>query len=200
MKTPPNILLILCHDLGQRLGCYGVQNLKTPVLDALATKGVLCENYFATAPLCSPSRGSIMTGLYPHTNGLMGLVNRGWDMPDTHPTLAQLLRGNGYATELFGGRCCSESEARIPTLKHQSLLFGFQHEKKQSHRMGYEEHYHAKGPHTCNTVSTEFIEWLRARDKSSPPFFACLGFFEVHRQFKNPRYTPDDPAIVELLP
>lgn len=114
MKIPPNILLIICHDLGQRLGCYGVRHLKTPVLDALATKGVLCENYFATAPLCSPSRGSIMTGLYPHINGLMGLVNRGWDMPDTHPTLAQLLRGNGYATELFGGRCCSESEDPQP--------------------------------------------------------------------------------------
>jgi arylsulfatase A-like enzyme len=142
-----------------------------------------------------------MTGLYPHTNGLMGLVNRGWDMPDTYPTLAQLLRGNGYATELFGGQCCSESDTQYAIRNtHRAVLFGFQHEKKQSSRMGYEEHHHEKGPHTCATVSAEFIEWLRARDKSAPPFFACLGFFEVHREFKNPRYTPDDPATVDVPP
>jgi arylsulfatase A-like enzyme len=175
--------------------------LKTPVLDALAAEGALCENYFATAPLCSPSRGSIMTGLYPHTNGLMGLVNRGWDMPDTSPTLAQLLRGNSYATELFGDRCCSESETQDARRKtHHVVLFGFQHEKKQPLRMGYEEHHHERGPHTCDTVSAEFIEWMKTRDKSAPPFFACLGFFEVHREFKNPRYTPDDPAAVDVPP
>ena len=177
MQKPPNILVILCHDLGRRLGCYGVPNLTTPVLDELADEGVLCANHFATAPLCSPSRGSIMTGLYPHTNGLMGLVNRGWDMPDDHPTLAQLLTAN-------------------ESVPYESVLFGFQHEKRQTLRMGYQQHRHAPGPHLCDTVSAEFVEWLRARKTKPSPFFACLGFFEVHRPFSNPRYTPDDPTQV----
>lgn len=179
MPKPPNILVILCHDLGRRLGCYGVPNLTTPVLDELADESVLCANHFATAPLCSPSRGSIMTGLYPHTNGLMGLVNRGWDMPDDHPTLAQLLTANESAT-------------------YESVLFGFQHEKRQPLRMGYRHHHHAPGPHLCDTVSAEFVEWLRARKTKPSPFFACLGFFEVHRPFNNPRYTPDDPTQVHV--
>jgi arylsulfatase A-like enzyme len=176
MPSPPNVLLILCHDLGRRLGCYGVPNLRTPALDALAAEGVQCENYFATTPLCSPSRGSIMTGQYPHSNGLMGLVNRGWDMPDDAPTLAQALSGGGY----------------------HALLFGLHHEKKQALRMGYHEHLHPQWPQTCDSVSGEFIAWLRARERAAPPFFACLGFFEVHRDFKHPRYTPDDPARVHV--
>jgi len=176
MSKPPNVLVIICHDLGQRLGCYGVSKLRTPVIDALARQGVLLENYFATAPLCSPSRGSIMTGLYPHTNGLMGLVNRGWDMPDAYPTLAQLLRQGGYAT----------------------ALFGFQHEKTDPHRMGYQEHHHRQGRHWCEEVSEAFASWVQARRRSDPPFFACMGFFEVHRPFKHDRYEPDDPAAVQV--
>jgi arylsulfatase A-like enzyme len=138
----------------------------------------------------------MMTGLYPHTNGLMGLVGD-WDLPDTYPTLAQLLRLQGYSTELFGGRCCSEATA--PLTGHRALLFGLQHEKRQADRMGYEQVYHDRGDESfCAEVSAEFIAWLRAQDRAAPPYFACLGFFEVHRDFKTSRYTPDDPAAVHI--
>ena len=76
MSERPNIVIITCHDLGDYLGCYRTP-VTTPNLDALAGQGVIFENHFAAATICSPSRGSLMTGCYPHTHGLMGLVSRG---------------------------------------------------------------------------------------------------------------------------
>lgn len=174
----PNILLVTCHDLGKRLGCYGVRGLTTPALDTLAREGVLFENAFSTAPLCSPSRGALLTGVHPHVNGLMGLVNRGWNLPGTYPTLPELFRRHGYTT----------------------TLFGLQHERKEPVEVGYDAHIHPQRPHTCETVSAEFDSWLRARGRADRPFFASVGFFETHRPFKDPRYKADDPASVDVPP
>ncbi|MFQ5810095.1 MAG: sulfatase-like hydrolase/transferase, partial [Armatimonadota bacterium] len=58
----PNVLLIVVHDLGTRLGCYGEESVRTPALDNLADEGVRFDRQFATACFCSPSRGSIITG------------------------------------------------------------------------------------------------------------------------------------------
>jgi len=73
----PNIVMVIVHDLGQYLGCYGY-DIETPNLDRVAANGVRFDNYHCTAAQCSPSRGSIMTGKYPHNNGLVGLSNPGW--------------------------------------------------------------------------------------------------------------------------
>ena len=175
---PPNIVLIVCHDLGRHLPCYGVRGPATPNIDRLAAEGAVFDQYFATAPLCSPSRGSIFTGTYPHTNGLMGLVNRGWDMPDRTPTLAQTLREGGYVT----------------------YLFGFQHEKKDARRSGYEHLMQVRGPHHAEAVVPALVEFLHgARDATRHnPFLAVVGLSEVHRPFKQPRYTPGDPAAVAV--
>ena len=71
-----NIVYIITHDLGQQLGCYGDKSVKSPNLNELAENGVRFENHFCASTPCSPSRGSIMTGRYAHSNGLMGLANR----------------------------------------------------------------------------------------------------------------------------
>lgn len=174
----PNILLVVCHDLGRHLPCYGVRGLHTPNIDRLAADGGVCDRYFATAPLCSPSRGSILTGCYPHANGLMGLVNRGWDMPDRTPTLPQLLREAGYV----------------------SYLFGFHHEKKDPRRMGYDHVPPARAPIYAGAVLPSMAEFLHGAREATRgnPFLAVAGLFEVHRPFKNPRYTPADPAAVDV--
>ena len=174
----PNVVLIVCHDLGRHLPCYGVRGLRTPHIDRLAAEGTVLERYFATAPLCSPSRGSILTGTYPHENGLMGLVNRGWDMPDRTPTLPQRMRDAGYAT----------------------YLFGFQHEKKDPRRSGYDHLHQVRGPHHAAAVIPSLVEFLHgARDATrGGPFLAVAGLSEVHRPFRNPRYEPQAPEAVDV--
>ncbi|MDZ4800287.1 MAG: sulfatase-like hydrolase/transferase [Bryobacteraceae bacterium] len=65
----PNILWITCEDTGQQLGCYGDKFARTPVLDALAAKGVRYDNAWSNAPVCAPARTTIISGMYPPSIG-----------------------------------------------------------------------------------------------------------------------------------
>lgn len=102
-STPsPNILLIVSEDTGQTLSCYGDTNVHTPHLDSLAEDGVLFENAYITQSVCSPSRSTIFTGLYPHQNGQIGLATHGYRMFTSFPTTYSILQRAGYATGLVG--------------------------------------------------------------------------------------------------
>ncbi|MFO7947323.1 MAG: sulfatase-like hydrolase/transferase, partial [Armatimonadota bacterium] len=97
----PNIVKIIVHDIGQHIGCYGA-GVDTPNMDRLAGDGVSFDQYACTAAQCSPSRGSIMTGRYPHQNGLMGLAHIGWEFHPGEKTLPMYMNEAGYETHLFG--------------------------------------------------------------------------------------------------
>ena len=93
----PNLILITWHDLGDFLGCYGHGDVASPCLDRLASQGALMEQHFCSAPQCSPSRASIVTGLMPHNTGVLGLTHRGFDMDRRVTTLKERLKdGRGY--------------------------------------------------------------------------------------------------------
>ena len=74
----PNILLITADDLGKDLSCYGDEVIQTPNIDGLAQSGLIFNNGYVTQSSSSPSRSSILTGLYPHANGHIGLANHGF--------------------------------------------------------------------------------------------------------------------------
>jgi arylsulfatase A-like enzyme len=63
-RGEPNFLIFIADDAGMDLGCYGNPFIKTPNIDKLAESGLMCENTFLTAPQCSPSRISILSGLF----------------------------------------------------------------------------------------------------------------------------------------
>ncbi|MCC7494256.1 MAG: sulfatase [Fimbriimonadaceae bacterium] len=113
----PNVLLILGDDHGPQLGCYGTRGLATPHLDALAAAGTSFGHACCAFPSCSPSRTSILTGLYPHAHGTTSNVhealtpqppeswtpaqrahNAAFSVPPEVPTLPELLRQQGYHT------------------------------------------------------------------------------------------------------
>lgn len=92
----PNVLLLMADDLNTALSGYGHTQCKTPQLDKLAKRGVRFDGMHCQYPVCGASRASMMTGLYPYTNGMLG--NSGdlrANLPDV-VTLSQLFRNNGY--------------------------------------------------------------------------------------------------------
>ena len=177
MSKRPNIVIIAVHDLGTRLGCYGWENVPSPRLDGLAEDGVRFENNFCTGPYCSPSKDSIITGKYPHVNGLMGLVNLGWEWHENNLNLAKALGNAGYDTHLFGFQHEASNE--------QVGKLGFKHVSDRSLR------------HNCENVAPLVEDFLAGRDAGADePFYARIGFNEVHRPIES--NEPEDPSRVSL--
>ncbi|HLU94211.1 MAG TPA: sulfatase [Membranihabitans sp.] len=98
----PNILLIVSEDNSQDLGCYGNSIVHTPNLDSLAQNGIRFLNAYTTYSVCSPSRSSIFTGLYPHQNGQIGWATHHYSMYEGIKVLPQYLENSGYKTGVIG--------------------------------------------------------------------------------------------------
>ena len=104
----PNILVILSDDMGYSdIGCFGSE-IKTPNLDRLAKNGIKFTQFYNTAR-CSPSRASLLTGLYPHEANMGNLASENYpepgygdDLSKNSVTLAQILKKEGYATYMTG--------------------------------------------------------------------------------------------------
>ena len=113
-----NVVLILADDMANTMSCIGTPGLATPALDRLSREGTRFTRAYAAASVCAPSRGSILTGMYPHSNGLWrNTQNGGIDFPEAAekpekpvpvraailekiPTLPELLRDRGYFTAI----------------------------------------------------------------------------------------------------
>ena len=104
----PNVLFILADDLGYGdLSCYGRPDYQTPVLDGLARQGVKLTSAYAAAPVCTPTRCAFVTGRYPQRTevGLhepLTARDRDNGLPADRPTIAALVKANGYDTALIG--------------------------------------------------------------------------------------------------
>ncbi len=100
----PNILLILIDDLNDDVGFLGSESAVTPHLDALASQGVVFDRAYAQAPLCNPSRVSLLTGTYPSSTGTYGLKPDFWEVPALAQlqTLPEYFRRAGYRTGMVG--------------------------------------------------------------------------------------------------
>ena len=109
----PNILMILADDMGYGdLGCMGSTTIKTPHIDALAARGILCTQGYVPSSVCSPSRAGILTGRDPRRFGYQSNLNMSGDryatrhdlqgLPVSEHTLGDHLKAAGYATALIG--------------------------------------------------------------------------------------------------
>lgn len=174
-QRQPNVVLITSHDLGQHLGRYGVETVDTPNLDGLASSGRQFENAVTTSPVCSPARGSLLTGRYPQSNGLLGLTHDPWwwRLGDGEVTLPQLLGRAGYETHLAG----------------------LQHVSPDADRLGF-DHRHAEEQDAAAIAAAASDIFADAGDQ---PIYAQFGFFETHRGFDREPSDADGVFVPDYL-
>lgn len=209
----PNIVFILADDLGWRdLGCFGSTYYKTPNIDALAARGMKFTQAYAANPLCSPTRASIMTGLYP---ARLGITTPSCHMPQVilqatlparaaadkkcltptsvtrlntnYVTLADTLKSAGYATGHFG-------KWHLGAEPYSPLQHGFEVDVPHWHGPGPAGSYIApwKFPVTLNFTGQpgEHIEDRMASEavkfikaNKNHPFYLNYWAFSVHSPF-----------------
>jgi arylsulfatase A-like enzyme len=180
----PNVLFILCDDLRpDALGCYGSKHVRTPHIDALAAGGVRFANAFCTTSLCSPSRASILTGLYAHRHGVRDNFT---ELPATLPHWPGRLRENGYKTAYLGKWHMGEdNDAPRPgfdfflTHKGQGKYFDTEWNVNGERREAPKGYY-------THVVTDCALDWIKKREPGQP-WALCLGHKAPHSF-----YTPEE--------
>ena len=202
-KTKPlNFVFILVDDLGWTdLKCFGSSFYDTPNCDRLAASGMKFTNAYAACPVCSPTRASIMTGRYPTRTGVTDYIGaaagKAWRrntrlLPAVYTrqlelkelTLAEVLRGQGYAT-FFAGKWHLGNEGFWPEDQ------GFDVNKGGIQRGGpyggkkYFSPYGnprlkdgPDGEHLPDRLASETVKFME--QNKGQPFFAYLSFYSVH--------------------
>ncbi|MGC6464747.1 MAG: sulfatase [Akkermansiaceae bacterium] len=183
----PNVVFILTDDQrSDALSCMGHPHLKTPHIDRLAKEGVLFKNHFCTTSLCSPSRASILGGLYAHTHGV---VNNFTDYPRDLPTFPRQLQGAGYSTAYIGKWHMGEDDdSKRPGFDHfvthrgQGKYFDTEFRANDGERKVVPGYY--------TTVVTDMaIDWMEEQEDSDKPFLLMLGHKAPHSfYFPEPKY------------
>src|SRR5581483_3298113 len=176
------VVLMTCHDIGRTLHCYGVETVRSPHLDELAAAGAVFTRAFCTAPQCSPSRASIATGMYPHSNGVMGLAHVGfdWEISAGVPHAAAIFHDAGFESHLFGGQHVSLHPERL----------GFD----AIHSPGH-DHGNMTGPTVANAVE----QFLGERG-SGGRLYLEINFDDTHRPYPDAIQPLDWPVIPPYLP
>jgi N-acetylglucosamine-6-sulfatase len=179
----PNVLFILCDDLRpDALGCFGSKHVKTPNIDRLAAEGVLFKNTFCTTSLCSPSRASILSGVYAHTHGV---TNNFTEYPAQMASFPQTLHEAGYATAYIGKYHMGEEndEPRpgfdwFVTHKGQGKYFDTEWNLNGKKREVVKGYY-------TSVVTDMTLDWLK-QQKAEKPWCMFLGHKAPHSF-----YTPE---------
>jgi arylsulfatase A-like enzyme len=171
-EIKPNILYLHSHDTGRFIQPYGHQ-VPTPNIQRLADQGLLFRKAFCAAPTCSGSRSALLTGEFPHTNGMMGLAHRGFELFDYSEHIVHTLREAGY----------------------WSALIGEQHLSRDPGVLGY-DHVVDIAPTHVEAVAPATVELLASAPRE--PWFLSVGFFETHREYFEPTSVRD--ALYSLPP
>jgi arylsulfatase A-like enzyme len=200
----PNILFVLLDDLRwNAVGYAGHPHVRTPHIDRIANEGVNFRNAFCTTSLCSPSRASLLSGVYAHKHGV---TNNFTEFPSTIPSFPGILRQSGYATAYIGKYHMGENnDAPRPgfdyfvTHKGQGQYFDTEFNFNGARREVKKGYY--------TTVVTDLaLDWLR-QDHGGKPWLLIVGHKAPHSFYTpEPKYArafdhvrvPYPPSAFEL--
>ena len=157
-----NVLLITSEDNGPELGCYGDPYARTPNLDRLASEGVRFNRAFVATASCSESRSALLTGLYPHQNGQIGLASELYRQFEGVPNVIRHLHSAGYRTGLIGKLHISPEEA---------FPFDFRPDVRQ---------YNTFYKRNVREVARQADRFFRSGEE---PFFLMVNFADAHLPF-----------------
>ncbi|MEK6235123.1 MAG: sulfatase [Planctomycetales bacterium] len=130
-STRPNVIVIFCDDLGYGdLGCFGHPTIATPQLDRMAGEGQKWTQFYAAAPVCTPSRAALQTGRLPVRRGRCGKdprvlfpTSKG-GLPPDEITIGRMLKDRGYATHTVGKWHLGHQKQFLPTNHGYDSYFG----------------------------------------------------------------------------
>lgn len=174
----PNVILLFIDDLGYGdIGPFGCKDIPTPHIDRLAEEGMTFTQTYVTNPPCSPSRCSLMMGMYGQCFGKYGMA-RGMPIPDDKPTMAEFMRDNGYITGQVG-------KWDLGTKWQGPSARGFMEVAKYPERIKKGNHFLCKDKDGKVVWLTEidgdnlveFVDRNRTKDK---PFFMYWSPLAVH--------------------
>ncbi|RMG38028.1 MAG: DUF4976 domain-containing protein [Planctomycetota bacterium] len=198
--TRPNILYIMSDDhAAHAIGAYGGRLAAldpTPTIDRLAREGMLFTNVFATNSICTPSRACVLTGQYPHTNGVYDLTGR---IEPARQFLAIEMKKAGYQTAMIGKWHLKEEPAAFD---YYCVLPGQGRYHDPDFRIRGPRPWpktvvRFTGKHSSDAITDVALQWLQhGRDKQKP-FFLMLHYKAPHDFFDNARryqsYLADVP-------
>lgn len=179
-----NVLYLHTHDTGRVVSPYGY-GVPTPHIQAFCEDALLFQHAFCVAPTCSPSRAGLLTGTYPHQNGMLGLAQRGFAI-DGSKHLARLLSHEGYLSVLCG-------------VQHE-VGYYTDHDLAPE-ALGYERDLTADASGYAEKDLVEWdaknarrlAEWLGSYD-GERPFFVSFGQHATHRAWPDAEPGSEDYA------
>ena len=228
-RQKPNVLLIIADDLNNDLGTYGHPIVKTPNIDAIAAEGMRFDAAYSQFPVCTPSRSSFLTGLYPEQIGVVEVEPHFRDHVPGVTTLPQLFRSNGY------------SSVRVGKIYHQNVPSQIGTDgvddpeswDRVVNPIGLDKHVeadvHSISPtappadiggtltwlsvdsegedHTDGIATTAAIELMTELhpEKTGKPLFLAVGYYRPHVPFVAPSeffdmYPPENLTLAEHQP
>ena len=174
----PNIVFILTDD--QRydsMSCTGHPYVHTPNMDRLAKEGAIFRNAFVTTALCSPSRGSFLTGKYVHTHGVTD--NRTMFPTDTQATFPALLQKAGYETGYFGKWHMWRQDIKQPGFNRWVALLG--QGSYMDPKLNIDGTWTENTGYVADILTRHAVDWLK--QKRDAPFCMYLAHKSVHAPF-----------------